>query len=81
MPKLRQSAGPHTTDLEGAVKPVGPVLDGVRGVDYFSQGLREHVLVEREVSDQPFQLAVFFFHLPESTQFTHAEMRILFFQA
>ena len=35
------------------------------------------MLVERAVSDQPFQSAVFFLQLAEPTQVTHAQMRIL----
>ena len=35
------------------------------------------MLVEREIGDEPFQQAVFFFELPEPTQFTHAQVRLL----
>jgi len=35
------------------------------------------MLVKREVSDQPFQPAIFFFHLPETPQLAHAEVRVL----
>jgi len=34
------------------------------------------MLIEREVSDEPIQSAVFFFELPEPTQFAHAQMGI-----
>ena len=35
------------------------------------------MLVEREVSDEPFEPAIFFFHLPEAPQLAHAEVRVL----
>ena len=35
------------------------------------------MLVEREIGDQPFQPVVFFLELPESAQFTHAQVRVL----
>jgi len=50
----------------------------VRTLDFFSQGLRQPVLVEREIGDQPFQPTVFFFQLSELAQFTHAQVRVLF---
>ena len=51
----------------------------MRASDFFSQGLRQHVFVEREVSDEPFEPAIFFFHLSEAPQLAHAEMgKILF---
>ena len=34
--------------------------------------------VERAVGDEPFQSAVFFLQLPESTQLTHAQMGVYF---
>ena len=36
------------------------------------------MLVEREVGNEPFQSAVSFLQLPESTQLTHAQMGVLF---
>ena len=36
------------------------------------------MLVEREVGHEPFQPAVFFLQLPESTQLTHAQMGVFF---
>jgi hypothetical protein len=50
----------------------------VRAVDFFSQGLRQHVLVEREIGDEPFQSTVFFFQLPEPAQFTPPQVGVLF---
>ena len=47
----------------------GPALD------FFSQCLRQHVLVEREIRHEPFQPAVLLFHLQQSPQFAHVEMR------
>jgi hypothetical protein len=35
------------------------------------------VLIEREIRHEPLQPAVFFFHLPQAAQFTHAQMRVL----
>src|SRR6059036_2133147 len=55
---------------------IGRVPGGGRASDCFSQRLRQHVLVEREVSDEPFQSTVFF-ELPEPAQFTHAQVRVL----
>jgi hypothetical protein len=40
--------------------------------------LRQHVLVKREVGDEPFQPAVFFFQLPEPPQFDHPQVGVLF---
>lgn len=37
------------------------------------------MLVEREVSDEPFEPAIFFFHLSEAPQIAHAEVGILLF--
>ena len=54
-----------------------PVLDGVRALDCFSQSLRQHVLIEREIGDEPFQSTVFFFQLPEPPQFAHPQMGVL----
>lgn len=53
------------------------MLGGGRALDFFSQGLRQHVLVEREVGDEPFQPAVFFLQLPETSQLAHTQMRVL----
>jgi hypothetical protein len=52
---------------------------GGRASDFFSQGLRQHVLIEREVGDEPLQSTVFLFHLSEPPQFTHALMGVLLF--
>jgi hypothetical protein len=49
----------------------------VRAVGFFSQGLRQHVFVEREIGDEPFQPAVFFFQRPEPPQFAHPQMGVL----
>ncbi len=51
----------------------------MRALDFFSQGLRQHVLVEREVRDEPFQPAVFFLQLTEAPQLTHAQVGVLLF--
>jgi len=56
-----------------------PVPGGGRALDFFSQGLRRHVLVEREVGDEPFQATLFLLQLTEAPQFTHAEMGVLLF--
>ena len=36
------------------------------------------MLVEREVRDESFEPAIFFFHLSEAPQLAHAEVRVLF---
>ena len=46
------------------------------GLRLFSPGLRQHVLIEREVNHQPLQAAVFCLQLSQSSQFAHAEMRV-----
>lgn len=53
-----------------------PVFDGVQAIESYSQGLRQHVLAEREISDEPLQSAIFFPQLPERTEFTHAQLRV-----
>jgi hypothetical protein len=35
------------------------------------------MLVEREISDEPFQSTVFFLQLPEAPQLAHAQMGVL----
>jgi hypothetical protein len=47
------------------------------GLRLFSQGLREHVLVEREVGDEPFQPPILLLQLPEPTQFAHPQVSVL----
>ncbi len=49
----------------------------MRALDFFSQGLRQHVHVEREVRNEPLQSAGFFLQLPEASQLTHAEVGVL----
>ena len=49
------------------------------GLRLFSQGLRQHMLVEGEIGHQPFESDVLLFQLPKSTEFTHAEVGILLF--
>ncbi len=53
--ELRQATGPQHNSPETSRETTGPVLDGGRALDFFSQGLRQHVLVEREIGHQPFQ--------------------------
>ena len=77
--KLCSATGPRTAHLKRPVKPLGPVPGGGRAVDFFSQGLREHVLVEGEVGHQAFQPTILLFHLPQSAEFAHTEVRVLLF--
>lgn len=44
-----------------------PILGAGRASDFFSERLREHVLVEGEIGHEPFEPGVLFFHLPQST--------------
>jgi len=55
-----------------------PVPGGGRALDFFAQSLRQHVFIEREIGHEPFQPAVLLFHLPQSAEFAHAQMRVLF---
>ena len=63
--ELGQSTGPRTTHLKRPVKPLGefPATGGPQ--TFFSQGLRQHVFVEREVRHQPFESGIFLFHLAQ----------------
>lgn len=67
-------ARPVRTLPEMSSKTTGRAPGSVRALDFFSQGLRQHVFIEREVGDEPFQSTVFLFHLPEPAQFAHAQM-------
>jgi hypothetical protein len=75
--ELCETTGPQATDLEGVLKPTSQFLAGARALDFFSQGLRQHVLVEREVGHEPFSSAVFFLQLSEPPQFAHAQMGVV----
>jgi hypothetical protein len=57
----------------------GPVPGGGRALDFFSQGFRRHVFVDREIGHEPFQPAILFFHLPQPSLFTPAEVGVLLF--
>ena len=46
--KLHQAADPHATDLKGTLQPGGHFPTEVGTSGCFSQGLRQHVLVERD---------------------------------
>ena len=48
----------------------------MRALDFF-EGLRQHVLVEREVGHEPFSSAVFFLQLSVPPQFAHAQMGVV----
>ena len=48
----------------------------MRALDFFSECLRQHVLVEREIGHQPLQSAVFFLQLPEPPQLAHAQVGV-----
>ena len=49
----------------------------MRALDFFSQGLLQHGLVERKVGDEPFQPPILLLQLPEPAQFTHAQVSVL----
>jgi hypothetical protein len=44
------------------------------GVNLFSQRLGEHVLVEREIGDEPLQPRILVFELAHAPDFVHAQM-------
>ena len=80
--KLDQTAPtdrPAYTSPRTSGETTKSILGGGRALDFFSQGLRQHVLVEREVGHQPFEAGVFLFQLPQSAEFTHAEKGIRLF--
>lgn len=49
----------------------------MRASDFFSQGLRQHVLVAREICGQPFESDVLLFHLAKSVEFAEAQVGVL----
>ena len=49
----------------------------MRASDFFSEGLGQHVLVEREVGDQALQPGVFVLELPQAAELAHAQVRVL----
>src|SRR5262249_48342149 len=53
-----------------------PAPAAVRASTFAPEGLREHVLVEREIGDQAFQPGVFILELPDPPYFVHAEMPV-----
>src|SRR5215831_14768036 len=56
---------------------IRPALAGARASGVFSQRLRQHVFVEREVGDQTLQSGVFVLELPQAAELAHAQMRVL----
>ena len=58
-----------------------PIPGNGLAVGFFSQGLRQHVLVEREIGHEPFEPAIFFFYLPEAPQLAYARCTYFFFLA
>src|SRR6516164_196958 len=56
---------------------IRPAPDGARASGVFSQRLRQHVLVEREIGDQMLQSGVFVLELPQAAELAHAQMRVL----
>ena len=68
--KLDQTAPtdrPAYTSPRTSGETTKSILGGGRALDFFSQGLRQHVLVEGEIGHEPFEPGVLFFHLPQST--------------
>ena len=70
---------PAHNSPETSRETTGLVPGDGRALDFFSEGLRQHVLVEREVRHQPFESGIFLFHLAQPAEFAHAQMRILLF--
>ncbi len=68
---------PAHSSPETSRETTGPVPGGGRALDFFSQGLRQQVLVEGEIGHEPFGPDVLLFHLPQSAEFAHAEMGVL----
>jgi hypothetical protein len=54
----------------------GPMLSDGRASGFVSQGVRQHMLVEQEFRNQPFQPAVLFFQLSAATELARAEMDV-----
>src|SRR5215472_4207083 len=53
---------------------IRPAPDDARASGVFSQRLRQHVLVEREIGDQALQPIVFVLELPQAAELTHAQL-------
>ena len=70
---------PAHNSPETSHETTGRVPGGGRASNFFSQGLRQHVLIEREIRDQPFESGIFFFHLAQPAEFAHAQMRVFLF--
>ena len=51
----------------------------MRASDFFSQRLRQHVLVERQIRHKAFQPGILVLDLPQPAQFAHAQVRVLLF--
>jgi hypothetical protein len=52
------------------------MLGAGQASDCFSERLREHVLIEREIRDQSLQPSVLLFELPSASQLAHTQMGI-----
>src|SRR5215470_9728991 len=75
--ELRQPTGPRTTDLGTSPETIRGAPDGARASGGFSQRLRQHVFVERELGDEPFEPMAILLELPESSQLAHPQAGIL----
>src|SRR5215467_16359628 len=56
---------------------IRPAPDGARASGVFSQRLRQHVLIEREIGDQALQPRVFVLQLTEPAELAHPQVRVL----
>jgi len=54
-----------------------PAQAGPEAVQLFSHDLRQHMVIEREIRHQAFQLGILITELPQFAQFTEAQPRIL----
>src|SRR5215470_16553365 len=60
---------------------IRPAPDDARASGVFSQRLRQHVLVEREIGHQALQPSVFVLELPQAAELAHAQVRVLLLPA
>jgi hypothetical protein len=63
--ELRQVTGPHAADREGGVHPGGQLAALCGPQTFFSQGLGQDVLVERQVGDDLLQAGILVFERSE----------------
>ena len=71
LPERAPSEGPRSTGAVGQSQAAS-LQEWWGGI---CRAYSQHVLVEREIGDEPFQSVVFFFDLPQAAEFAHAEVR------